>query len=60
MLPELTLPVMKFVNQAALPKGAGTSTKRGHEAERELNSRLLNVINRLGNAAALELNETPV
>jgi NAD(P)-dependent dehydrogenase (short-subunit alcohol dehydrogenase family) len=59
-IPELTIPVMSLVNHYLLPSGTDPSKKKGREAERELDSRLLRVLNSLGRSAAEELNQTPV
>src|SRR5579884_103976 len=56
--PELMLPALSIVNQL-LPRGSDLSVSKGKDAEREINSRLLRLLNSLGRSAARELNETP-
>lgn len=57
-IPELTIPILSLVNQHVLPSGSDPTLKKGREAERQVDSRLLRIVNALGSNAARDLNET--
>ena len=58
-LPELTIPILSLVNQYLLPSGSDPEVKKGREAEKQMDSRLLRIVNTLGGTAARDLNESP-
>ena len=57
-LPELTVPILSLLNEYLLPTGTDPTVKKGREAEKQLDSRLLRIVNALGRTAAGNRNES--
>jgi NAD(P)-dependent dehydrogenase (short-subunit alcohol dehydrogenase family) len=60
-VPEITLPIMELINRIMLPSSEGGSDHliEGHEAERQLNSKIHRGLTTMGRSAARNLNEAP-
>jgi NAD(P)-dependent dehydrogenase (short-subunit alcohol dehydrogenase family) len=58
-LPELTHPILELVNRLMLPSAEGGTGQLipGHEAERQLNSKIHRTLTVMGRSAARDLNE---
>ncbi|MGI8741433.1 MAG: SDR family NAD(P)-dependent oxidoreductase [Bryobacteraceae bacterium] len=60
-LPELTIPILSLMDRFFLPEtpSSPTELKSGEDAKQQLNSRVLNTLNAMGESAAQNLNEAP-
>ncbi len=62
LVPEMTAPILALINRLVLPSAAGGSGEltSGHDAERQLNSKIHRGLTVMGRSAARDLNEAPV